>query len=161
MSGKLVGAATLILACLSICGKWITEKRRAIWLSVEFASALERMEGRIRWQNLPLLRVLEQESEHHPCGGFFLEVCKGVKGGSPLHESWRNAFAAMSDRTARGLLCRLDLQGDARQIMGSLHLTAEELRSHAAVMSEKQRQSEQLCVAIGGCVTALLVIILI
>ena len=71
MSGKIAGALLLLLACAMICCRYITEKRRAIRLAEAFAAALCRMEGMIRWQNLPLPRVLEQESKKTPCGEYF------------------------------------------------------------------------------------------
>lgn len=151
----------LMTACILTCSQWIIERRRKIRLAVEFASALERIAGKIRWQNLSLLRGMEQEIERHPCGTLFSLVCKEVKSGQTLQKAWEKVFASMADQTTSELLAGVELQGDARQIMGSLYLAAESLRSHAALLSEKQRQSERLCLAIGGCLTAVLVIILI
>lgn len=161
MSGKVTGALLLILACVFVCSRWIAERRRAIRLTEELAAALERMEGMIRWQKLPLPGILARESVGNACGSWFGEVCRRMETGLPLPEAWRGAFGAITPERTRELMCRLDLQGDAQQIMGALHLTAEELRSYAAQMAARQQQSERLCVAAGGCITAVLVIALL
>ena len=161
MSGKVVGASLLLLACALSCGGSIMEKRRAIRLAEAFAAALYRMEGMIRWQNLPLPRVLEQESQISPCGEYFSKIFQYMKSECTLHSSWQKTFTAIPEKGTRELLCRLDLRGDAQQIMGALHLTAEELRAHAAAMAQRQRQNERLWVAVSGCMTAVLIIVLI
>ena len=161
MSGKIAGALLLLLACAMISARYIGEKRRAIRLAEAFAAALCRMEGMIRWQNLPLPRVLEQESQKKPCGEYFSEISQYIKSGCTLHSLWQETFARIPESGTRDLLCRLDLQGDAQQVMGALHLTAEELRAHAAEMAQRQRQNERLWVAASGCITAVLIIVLI
>ena len=156
-----MGALLLILACVLVCSRWIAERRRVIRLTEELPAALERIEGMIRWQKLPLPVILKQEAVKGVCGSWFGEVCRRMEAGSPLPEAWCGAFGAITPERTRELMCRLDLQGDAQQIMGALHLTAEELRSYAARMAERQQQSERLCVAAGGCITAVLVIALL
>ena len=62
---------------------------------------------------------------------------------------------------AAGVLGRVELQGDASQIMGSLCLAAEQLRKLAAETESRQGQRERLCVAVGTSLGGLLVILLI
>lgn len=161
MNGKLLGAALLIAGGCICCWSWIKDKRSQIYLMREFAAALERMEGMIRWQNLPMTRVLEAENVREPCGMYFKNVLTYMNSGSTLQHAWKQAFEPLPNDETGELMCRMDLQGDARQMTGALRLTAQELRTRAAERAAQQQERERLCVAVGGCLTAVVVIVLI
>ena len=161
MNGKFLGVALIALGGWSICCGRIRETRQRTRLMYELAAALERMEGMIRWQNLPMTRVLESESNREPCGKYFMKVRNFMKGGFALQEAWQKSFFDMEPEISSGLLCRMDLQGDTRQVTGALHLTAEDLRCRAAERASHQTERERLCITVSGCLTAVLVIVLI
>ena len=161
MTGKIAGACLLMLSGALICRSWISEKRRDIRLTDAFAAALEQMEGEIRWQNLPMPRILQGMQKNVLCGEFFQSVCGEMRQGADLYDAWQKACGTVPVKAAEDLLRRVELRGDAQQIMGSLHLAADEVHRLAAAMTRRQRQNERLCMALGGCLTAMLVIVLI
>jgi len=81
----------LLCAFALLSRSWIGERRREIRLIWALAQALERMGGVIRWQKLPLPRVLE-ESGQMPGGEYFREITEYVKGGMTLQIAWQKAF---------------------------------------------------------------------
>ncbi len=161
MSGKILGAALLVISDVMICWSWIKEKRSQIYLAKELSAALERMEGMVRWQNLPIKRVLEAESNRKPCGAYFMHIKNQMQSGLTLQAAWTREFSTIKDNEMKDILCRMDLQGDAQQVIGTMRLTAKELRKCAADMSLHQQERERLCMAASGCLTAVLVIVLI
>ena len=161
MTNKLIGALMLAAAGTLLTGGWIRDRRCTICLAEALASALERMAGRIRWQNMPLPRVLSEECNDDICGMYFLSVCEMLESDLPLHVVWKKAFSLIGSQKVRDILCRVDLRGDAGQVIGALHLAAEELRSNAKTLAMQQQDSERLFVTVCGSVTAILIIILI
>lgn len=161
MSGKLIGAALVIGGGLIGCYRWIKERRRQVCLVQELAAALNCMEGMIRWQNLPITRVLEIESTRKPGGKYFKSVHEYMKGGLALQEAWQQTFSELPDNRCGDLMCRMDLQGDTQKITGTIHLTTQELRSYAAERALHQQETERLCVAVWGCLSTVLVVVLI
>ena len=119
---KIWGAFLLMAAGGLICFRWIAEKRSELRRLQELSAALERMSGVIRWQMLPLPRVLQQESKRERCGNYFFEVCVSVKSGVALHSAWNKVFSDVTPLEAANILCALDLSGDAQQITAALHL---------------------------------------
>ena len=95
------------------------------------------------------------------CGAWFLSVTELVTSGQTLQDAWKQTFSCIEPETAADILCRVELQGDASQIMGSLRLAAEQLRKLAAETESRQGQKERLCMAVGASLGGLLVILLI
>lgn len=156
-----LGGTLLMLAAGLACGTWIHEKRQELRCVRALADALDRMEGMIRWQLLPLPRALERESERPLCGKHFSSILKKMETNIALQEAWRQEFSLIFPREAADILCRTELQGDAQQVMASLHYAAEQLRTLGELRSAEQSQKERLCVAAGASIAALLVIVLI
>ena len=150
----------LLCAFALLSRSWIGERRREIRLIWALAQALERMGGVIRWQKLPLPRVLE-ESGQMPGGEYFREITEYVKGGMTLQIAWQKAFEGFPSVKARELLCCMELGGDAQRLIGQFHLAAEELRSCGNEEEVQQRQAERIWLTAGGCVSVMMIIILI
>ena len=161
MNGKFIGVLLITIGGWFFCRGRIRETRQQIRLMHELAAALERMEGMIRWQNLPITRVLEHEGNREPCGKYFLKVRNYVEGGLTLQDAWQQSFFELEADIGSALMCRMDLQGDAQQVTGALRLTVEDLRFRAAERTSHQAERERLCIAVSGCLTAVLVIVLI
>ena len=161
MTGKLLGSLLLLCGGGTVCLRWICAHRQAQRRLWALAAMLERMEGAIRWQRLPLPRVLEQEAEANLTGEYALAVCGWMQGGIALQDAWIKAFSALLPEEAAAILCRVELRGDARQITGALHLAAVQLRQLAADYATRQSQSERLCIAAGLSLSGLAVILLI
>ncbi len=155
-----VGGALLVLLGIAVyCGGWIAGKRQELRQIYALAAALERMEGAVRWQQLSMDRILERESAGD-CGRWFGAIKEHMGSGFALQAAWENTFSTMEFGIA-DILCRVELQGDAKQIMGSLCLAAEQLRRLAAETESRQGQRERLCVAAGTSLGGLLIILLI
>lgn len=150
----------LLCAFALLSRSWIGERRREIRLIRALSQALERIAGVIRWQKLPLPRVLE-ESGQMPGGEYFREITEYVKGGMTLQIAWQKAFEEFPSVKARELLCCMELGGDAQRLIGQFHLAAEELRACAGEEENRQRQAERIWLTAGGCVSVMMIIILI
>lgn len=161
MSAEWGGAALLLCAFGLVSRQWIGEQRRRIRLILAISQALERMVGAIRWQRLPFDRVLQEESRRMPGGEYFRKMQDYMKSDIPLQIAWEKAFDAFPSGKARELLCGMELSGDGQQIMGVLHLAAEELRRCGNDLALQQRQKERVFLAAGGCVTMMVIVILI
>lgn len=161
MSTKLGGAALLLCAFALLSRSWIGERRREIRLIRALAQALERIVGVIRWQKLPFPRVLEEESRRTPGGEYFRQITEYMKSGMTLQMAWQKAFEEFPSVKARELLCCLELGGDAQRLIGQFHLVAEELRSCGNGEEVQQRQAERIWLTAGGCVSVMMIIILI
>lgn len=161
MSVKLGGAALLLCAFGLVVRQWIGEERRKIRLVQALSQALERMGGLIRWQKLPFSRVLQEESGRSPGGEYFRKIKDFLERGIPLRESWQKTFETIPVAEVRDLLCRMELSGDAQQMMGELHLAAEALHSCGDELARQQRLKERVFLTAGGCGTMMMIIILI
>ena len=159
--GKTVGALLLLLSGGVACARWIAERRQEQRRLLALAGALERMEGAVRWQLLPLPRVLEQESRRQISGGYMKKICQLVKSEVTLQIAWQIVFGDIAPVEAADILCRTELSGDAAQVTGALHLTAQQLRQLAAERAARQGERERVCVALGVSLTGLLVVLLI
>ena len=161
MSYKLLGALMLIAAGIMLSTRWIGDRRRTIRLAKAMAATLDRMAGRIRWKNMPLPRILAEVCDEEICNEYFGDLCENMKGEIPLHMLWKKEFASIKDERIRDVVCAVDLQGDAGQVIGSLQLAAEELRDYGADLAARQQQNERLIVTVCGSITAMLILILI
>ena len=158
---KVMGATLLFLAGGAVCARWIAEQRLEQRRLLEMAGALERMEGTIRWQVLPLPVVLQKEAQPMGTGMYLAEILQGMQSGKTLQQSWKGVFERFRPAEAAEILCRVELSGDAIQITGSLHLAAEQLRRLAAKRAEAQNGRERVCLALSVSLTGLLVVLLI
>ncbi len=104
MNTELMGAVLLATACILFCCGWIRQGRSDIRLAEAFATALERMAGIIRWQNLPIERVLQAESGHGPSGTYFSDVARYMGCGLALQRSWEKVFRDISNEEIKDCL---------------------------------------------------------
>lgn len=160
MTIKILGALLLLFAGGSVSLCWVAGQRKELRRLLALASALERMEGVIRWQMLPLPRVLQQEGSHEISGSYMEQVRELLQSGMPLHIAWRNVFGDISPGEAGEILCRMELSGDTVQVTGALHLAAQQLRQLAEQRGKQQGEKERVCLALGASMTGLLVILL-
>lgn len=160
MTASVWGALLILLGIAVYCGGWIAGKRRELRQIYALAAALERMEGAVRWQQLSMDRIVERELAGD-WGPWFGSVKEKVESGLTLQAAWKETFSEIEPETAATISCRVELQGDASQIMGSLRMAAEQLRKLAAETEAGQGQRERLCVAAGTSLGGLLVILLI
>lgn len=161
MTAKIIGATLLLLSGGSICLHWIIARRQEQRRLLALAGALERMEGAVRWQQLPLPRLLEQESEQPVSGEYMKNTLHLLKSGKTLHSAWQQIFSKIKPDEAAEILCRTELRGDAQQITGSLRLASRQLRQLAAQYAQQRGERERVCVAVGVSLTGLLVVLLI
>ena len=161
MTVKLWGSLLVLGAGMAICWRrisFVRQEEKTVW---ELASLLERMGMLIRWQKLPLPRVLETEKSAKEGGGYAGKILELLKKEITLQQAWNLTFFGMSPPAAAEILCRVELSGDMEQIIGSLGLGAQQLRELAARQAAQRGQRERLCVAVSLSVTGLLVILLI
>lgn len=151
----LLGSGALV--CLRRIGT-MRQEQRTVWA---LALMLARMEGMIRWQKIPLPRVLEQEAGEKECGRYPSEVLELLQGEKTLQCAWKQTFSGLKPPEAADILCRVELGGDAEQVTGALCLGAEQLRQLARELASQQGRQERLCVAVSLSLTSLAVILLI
>ena len=151
----------LLLAGGTGCVRWIAGQRLEQRRLLELANALERMEGAVRWQMLPLPEILRMETQRSVSGMHIEQVLQGLKSGKALQKSWVEVFACFRPVEAAEILCRVELCGDVIQITGSLRFAAEQLRHLAARRAETQNSRERVCLALSVSLTGLLVVLLI
>ena len=161
MIGKLAGAALLTCSCGMWCTKQISRWRGQILLARELGAALERMEGMIRWQNLTMPQILARERRRKPCGVYFEKLAAAMESGSGLPLCWTAFWNSAEYGELGAILSGVELNGDARQIMGSLHMTAQLLYRKSDQWQREQQQRERLCITTSVAVTAITAIILI
>ena len=158
---KLWGGLLLLSGGTAICLRRIAamrQEQRTVWA---LALMLERMEGTIRWQKLPLPRVLEREAQEKECGKYPRRVLDLMQSGSALQCAWKRMFSELKPSAAADILCRVELGGDVEQVTGALCLGAQQLRQLAQGLASQQGRQERLCVAVSLSLTSLAVILLI
>jgi len=161
VTAKIIGVTLMLLSGGSICLRWIIARRQEQRRLLALAGALERMEGAVRWQQLALPRLLEQESEQPVSGEYMKNTLRLLKSGKTLQNAWRQIFSEIKPVEAAEILCRTELRGDAQQITGALRLAAQQLRQLAAQYAQQRGERERVCVAVGVSLTGLLVVLLI
>lgn len=161
MRYRLFGALMLAAAAALLTAGWISDRRNTIRLAEALAAALERMAGRIRWQNMPLPRVLREECDSSISGRYFTKLCEKLKSEVPLHTLWQETFFTIEDQTTRDVINKVELRGDAGQVMGTLHLAAEELRGYARSLAAQQQLKERLFATVCGGIAAIIIVMLI
>ena len=158
---KIAGAALMMCASGLWCAAQVRRWREEVKLARELGMALERMEGMIRWQNLAIPQIMVRESERLPCGVYFAKIVELVGEGGLLHTCWTDVWRTVACRDIRQLLCSVELSGDALQIMGSLHMTAQQLYHKSEELRQAQQQKARLCITASVALTAMTAIILI
>ena len=96
-----------------------------------------------------------------PGGEYFRQITEYMKSGITLQIAWQKAFEEFPSVKARELLCCMELGGDAQRLIGQFRLAAEELRACAGEEENRQRQAERIWLTAGGCVSVMMIIILI
>ena len=160
MSLKLLGGLLLLGGSGLVVLRRIHGQRLQLRQMWALAGMLERMEGAIRWEKLPLPRILQAEAQEGSCGLYVQTICELMAGGIPLQQAWLQGFSGVSDE-AMQILRRVELQGDSQQITGSLHLAAQQMRSRAEALEGEQTRGERLSVTLGLSFAAMVVILLI
>ena len=122
------GGAVLVLAA-AVLGLWRygvqrRQRRTLVWA---LAAAIGEMESAIRWQQTPMMALLEGLAAREKVGQYFHETADMVQGGMPLQCAWEKAFSAIQDGEAGEILARLRLGGDRERLVGALGQTRQEL----------------------------------
>lgn len=115
------GGAVLVLAA-AVLGLWRygvqrRQRRTLVWA---LAAAIGEMESAIRWQQTPMMALLEGLAARETVGQYFRHVAEMVKGGITLQFAWEQAFEKMPDGEAGEILARLRLGGDRERLVGAL-----------------------------------------
>ena len=123
-----VGGAVLVLAA-AVLGLWRygvqrRQRRTLVWA---LAAAIGEMESAIRWQQTPMMALLEGLAARETVGQYFHETADMVQGGITLQCAWEKAFSAIQDGEAGEILARLRLGGDRERLVGALGQTRQEL----------------------------------
>ena len=124
------GGAALVLAA-AVLGLWRygvqrRQRRTLVWA---LAAAIGEMESAIRWQQTPMMALLEGLAARETVGQYFRQVADMVQGGMPLQRAWEKAFSAIPDGEAGEILARLRLGGDRERLVGALGQTRQELEA--------------------------------
>ena len=89
------------------------QRRTIVWA---LAAAIGEMESAIRWQQTPMMALLEGLAARETVGQYFHETADMVQGGMPLQCAWEKAFSAIPDGEAGEILARLRLGGDRERL---------------------------------------------
>lgn len=158
MSGKVVGALLLVVGGGYLCADRIVGRRKEIQLLYELATAMESMEGMIRWEKVVLPVALERQCSRENCGGMFSHILDLMKDEMTLQEAWEKGVCPFP--IAEDILCRLEFSGDETRIIGQLHMVVQQLRQRAEQRSARRGESERLSVAVCASAVGLLAILL-
>lgn len=162
---KLAGSLCVLASSAAAAVTVLRSQRQELRLLSGLAAALEQMEGEIRLNRTPMLRLLERlGGRRGPEADFFRRVSVAVGQGSDLGTAWRDAAAETAIPTREKLIFRETgeaLTGDEEKACRSLCMAAERLRwsldERCRHQADRERRSAAVCLS-GG---ALLVILLI
>lgn len=159
MTGKLIGAALILLGGTVLCVNQTREQRREAALLGELAGALERMETAVRWQKVNLPRLMEEMAEERECEAFFSDVSDGLKRGNTLQISWAAGTEKLPVAAGK-ILRRIVWQGDEIHLTGQLRFAAESLRRERGEQLGRQQQSRPLrrALVLGGAAVAVILL---
>ena len=159
MSGKLLGAALILLGGAAVCMGHTREQRRETALLGALAGALERMETAVRWRKVPLPRLMEEMAGERECNSFFHIVSEELQRGTTLQDSWAVGVEKLP-ASAGKILRQIVWQGDEAHLTGQLRAAAENLRREMAEQRERQRQTQALhrALVLGGAAMAVILL---
>ena len=156
------GGAVLVLAA-AVLGLWRygvqrRQRRTLVWA---LAAAIGEMESAIRWQQTPMMALLEGLAARETVGQYFHETADMVQGGMPLQCAWEKAFYAIQDGEAGEILARLRLGGDRERLVGALGQTRQELEELYRRRCREDGQRSRVTTAAALCGAGLVIILLI
>lgn len=157
-----VGGAVLVLAAV-VLGLWRygvqrRQRRTLVWA---LAAAIGEMESAIRWQQTPMMALLEGLAARETVGQYFHKTADMVQGGMPLQCAWEKAFSAIQDGEAGEILARLRLGGDRERLVGALGQTRQELEELYRRRCREDGQRSRVTTAAALCGAGLVIILLI
>ena len=156
------GGAVLVLAA-AVLGLWRygvqrRQRRTLVWA---LAAAIGEMESAIRWQQTPMMALLEGLAARDRAGTYFRQVAEMVKGGITLQCAWKQVFEKMPDGEAGEILARLTLGGDRERLVGALGQTRQELEELYRRRCREDGQRSRVTTAAALCGAGLVIILLI
>ena len=165
MMVKLAGSLCVLASSIAAAITVLRGQRRELQLLSGLAAALEQMEGEIRLNRTPMLRILERlGGRRGPEADFFRLVSAAICRGGDLGMAWRDAVTEAAIPAREKLIFREtgeDLTGDEEKACRSLRAAAERLRhgldERCRHQADRERRSAAVCLS-GG---ALMVILLI
>ena len=156
------GGAVLVLAAAVLglwrCGAQRRQRRTLVWA---LAAAIGEMESAIRWQQTPMMAMLEVLAARETVGQYFRQVADMVKGGITLQCAWEQAFSAIQDGETGEILARLRLGGDRERLVGALGQTRQELEALYRRRCREDGQRSRVTTAAALCGAGLVIILLI
>ena len=156
------GGAVLVLAA-AVLGLWRygVQRRQRRTLLWALAAAMGEMESAIRWQQMPMMALLEGLAERETVGAYFRDTADMVQGGIPLQCAWEQAFGNIPDGETGEILLRLTLSGDRERLVGALGRTREELEELYRRRCREDGQKNRVATAAALCGAGLVIILLI
>lgn len=156
------GGAVLVLAA-AVLGLWRygvqrRQRRTLVWV---LAAAIGEMESAIRWQQTPMMALLEGLAARETVGQYFHETADMVQGGITLQCAWKQVFEKMPDGEAGEILARLTLGGDRERLVGALGQTRQELEELYRRRCREDGQRSRVTTAAALCGAGLVIILLI
>ena len=156
------GGAVLVLAA-AVLGLWRygvqrRQRRTLVWA---LAAAIGEMESAIRWQQTPMMALLEGLAARETVGQYFHETADMVQGGTTLQCAWKQVFEKMPDGEAGEILARLRLGGDRERLVGALGQTRQELEELYRRRCREDGQRSRVTTAAALCGAGLVIILLI
>ena len=106
------GAVLVLVAAVLWLWRYGVQRRQQRTLVWALAAAIGEMESAIRWQQTPMMALLEGLAARETVGQYFHETADMVQGGMPLQCAWEQVFEKMPDGEAGEILARLRLGGD-------------------------------------------------
>lgn len=140
------------------CGAQRRQRRALVWA---LAAAVGEMESAIRWQQTPMMALLEGLAARDGAGTYFRQVAEMVKDGITLQCSWEQVFDKMPDGEAGEILARLRLGGDRERLVGALGQTRQELEELYRRRCREDGQRSRVTTAAALCGAGVVIILLI
>ena len=159
----LITAGCALVLAAAVLGLWRygvqrRQRRTLVWA---LAAAIGEMESAIRWQQTPMMALLEGLAARETVGQYFHETADMVQGGITLQCAWEKAFSAIQDGEAGEILARLRLGGDRERLVGALGQTRQELEELYRRRCREDGQRSRVTTAAALCGAGLVIILLI
>ena len=158
MIGKITGALLLVVGGGYLCVERNAQGRKEIRLIYELASALESMEGMIRWEKAALPAAIKRQCSRELCGELFQKTLLLMEDETTLQRAWEISFSKL--KTAGDILRRMEFSGDELHLTGQLQLAAQQLRQRAEQRNADRNEREKLRMAVCASVVGLATILL-
>lgn len=156
---RILGAALILLSGSAGYYSFSRSVQREQILLRDVIGALEQLAGSIRWRNLSLPEGIAELSDREFSGKYFKAVINNMASNMTLHDAWRLAFSQYCGEDG-DILRRIELEGDAQRVIGSLCQCVETLEAHYRQRQNELRQRKRLCAAGLFSAAGILVVIL-